>query len=141
TILAEKMVQAHGTDCLARLLAAYKSSRNLTTAQLRGFAGFLSSIAIAAEVMAHNTGIQDGTLKIADYVVEGQCPACALDACEVTDGIAAAAAADLANDATIAVTFGTIAGAVSAAKTAMDDMGITSSPALNLLNTIGAGAS
>jgi hypothetical protein len=129
TVMAEKMVQAHGTSCLATLLSAYQRSRALTNTRLRGFVSFMAAMSIAGEVLAHNTGAQDGTLKKSDYVVEAACPACAGSACAVSDGISTQATVDLSLAASIGATFGVIHGAVTAMQTSLSEMEITSSGA------------
>jgi len=149
TIMGEKMAPAHSTACLATLLAAYKSSLTLTDANVRGFTGLLASLAIAGEVLAHNSNIQDGTLRKADFVVASACtvvanvPVCSgAGNCVVSDGISNAAAVTLSSAGSITATWGTVQGAFSAAGTALSDMGISSGPTFQLINAAGlAGAS
>lgn len=138
TILGERMAPSHSTACFATLLAAYKSSLNITDQNLRGFTSFLASIAIAGEVMAHSTNIQDGTLTKADFVTVGNCSGVACGStCAVSDNITAAAVVTLSSANTITATWGTLHGALSAASTALGLMNIQTGPAYALINAPG----
>lgn len=141
TIMAEHMASLHGTTCLATLLQAYKNSLTITDPDLLGFTSLMASIAIAGEVVAHNTGVQDGTLSIADFVVSSQCTGGTTcsggGACIVADGISAAAVTTLSSAGSITPTWGVVQGAFNAANTALGQMGVTTGPAYQLINAAG----
>jgi hypothetical protein len=144
TIMGEKMAPSHDASCFATLLQAYKNSLTLTDSNVKGFTGLLASLAIAGEVMANSTNIQDGTLRKADFVIAGNCVsvACPGSNCAVSDGISGQATVTLSSAGSITATWGTIQGAFAAAATALSDMGITSGPTFQLINAPGtSGAS
>jgi hypothetical protein len=137
TILGERMAPAHSTTCFATLLAAYKASLNLTDPNVKGFTGFLAALAIAGEVLANNTNVQDGSLLKADFVLTDGCDAATslcTGTCVVSDGISAAAPVTLSSATTLTATWGTLQGALSAASDALTLMGIGSGPAYSLIN-------
>jgi hypothetical protein len=138
TILGERMAPAHSAACFATLLAAYKSSQNtLTNPNVKGFTSFLAALAIAGEVLAHNTNVQDGNLLKADFVEVGGCSAATslcTGSCVVSDGISQAAAFTLGNATSVTETWGTLQSALSAASSALQLMGIEAGPAYTLIN-------
>jgi hypothetical protein len=138
TILGERMAPAHSAACFATLLAAYKSSQNtLTDPNVKGFTSFLAALAIAGEVLANNTNIQDGSLLKADFVLTSGCSAATslcTGTCIVSDGISAAAPVTLSAATTLTATWGTLQGALSAASSALSLMGINAGPAYSLIN-------
>lgn len=144
TVMGEKMNALHGTACLATLLAAYRSSQTLTDPSLKNFTGFLAAIAVAGEVLAHNTGITAaGTLAVTDIVTNGAATSCVLASCGVgcgvtAKGITAAAAIDLSSSgpATITPTWGAFHGGITAANTALTALGISTGPSATLMNAL-----
>lgn len=145
TVMGEKMNALHGTACLATLLAAYRSAQALTDPSLKNFTAFLAAIAVAGEVLAHNTGITaSGTLAVTDIVTNGATSSCILGAsctagCGVTTkGITAAATVDLSSSgpATITPTWGTFHGAITAANTALTALGISTGPSASLMTAL-----
>lgn len=132
TIMAEKMNPLHSTDCLEQLRKTYQASIQITDQQLRGFSRFLAALAIAGEVLAHNSGIAtNGTFDKTDYLglpsasCDASVPACSAP-CAVTDGITPSAVVSLDTAPSIGATWGTLHGAVGAIITALDELEITS---------------
>ncbi|MBS1960975.1 MAG: hypothetical protein JST04_02080 [Bdellovibrionales bacterium] len=139
TVMAEHMNRQVSAACFATLLSSYKTARTITDASLRGFTSFLAAIAIAGEVLASNNGISaDGILQQADlYGTPSTCVAsCA--GCAKADGISGAAAVDLSSAGTITATWGTLQGAISAANTAIGELGISTGPSQNLITALNA---
>lgn len=139
TVMAEHMNRQASSTCFANLLTSYKTARSITDPSLRGFASFLAAIAIAGEVLASNDGIAaDGLLQQADlYGTPSTCVAsCA--GCSKVDGITGAAAVDLSAAGSITATWGTLKGAISAANTALGELGVSTGPSTNLISALNA---
>jgi len=144
TVMGEKMNPLRGTTCLATLLAAYRSSQTLTDPSQKNFAAFLAAIAVAGEVLAHNSGITaNGTLAVTDIVTSGGASACILGTCGAgcgvtTKGITAAVTVDLSSSgpATITPTWGVFHGAITAANTALTALGISTGPSASLMTAL-----
>lgn len=137
--MGERMAGAHSTACFATLLAAYKSARALTDANLRGFASFLAAVAIGGEVFANNTGAGDGTITKADVFTNPTTCIASCTGCTKADGITASAAVTLSSATTIDASYGTLQGAISAANTALGELGVTSGPSTNLVAALNVG--
>ncbi len=143
TVMAEKMNARISTACFATLLQAFKNARAINDTNLRGFASFLASIAIAGEVMGSNSFIvTDGILHKADYIANtttctsapGSCTSCSK-----ADGISAAATVTLNSASSISATWGVLQGAINAANTALNELGIVSGPSFSLITQLTAG--
>lgn len=147
TVMAEKMNARHGTSCLATLLAAYKTSQNsITDPSLKGFTGFLAAIAIAGEVLAHNSGITaDGELRKADFLNNTAPSSCTVLSCAAgcapgaSDGVTAQATVTLTSAGSITPTWGAFHGAVQAANTNLTLLGITSGASFSLMASLASG--
>ena len=143
TVMAEKMNARINSACFATLLNAFQRARAISDSSLRGFASFLSSIAIAGEVMGSNSNIViDGVLHKSDFIgntatcntFPGTCAGCAK-----ADGISAAATVDLSATASITATWGVLQGAINAANTALTELQISSGPSFNLISQLSSG--
>ncbi len=153
TIISEKMNARHGTACLETLRRAYQTSQTITDTNLKGFAGFLAAMAVAGEVLAHNTGITtDGELAKADVIgivtSSATCTASGASCgagCAVVDGISAVASTgNLAGYGTITPTWGVFQDAITAADAALTLLGVSTGSSQQLIaafRTGGAAAS
>ena len=146
TVMAEKMNARHGTDCLATLLAAYKTSQNsITDPSLKGFTGFLAAIAIAGEVLAHNNGITtDGELSKADFLNNTAPTSCTVASCNNScapagDGVTAQVTVTLTSAGSISATWGAFHGAVQAANTNLTTLGVSSGASFSLMASLASG--